>query len=192
MDNVISKLELSIQTTQGRTLSESDLAYLPRAAVGVILSKDQSAKELVALLVKRITSETDPWSGHMAFPGGRMKNGESLFQTARREVYEETKIETEKCRFFGNLNDRSTGNRTVVVRPFVFFSPNLIPVTIDLREIEDYVWVPVSFFADKENIRSMRVNMRGKEREVITFPYSTNYIVWGMTLRIIQDLLERT
>lgn len=188
---VVSRLKISMQKNPGHQRFDDSSVYLPKAAVGVILAPDIHRQELTALFVKRKTSATDHWSGHMAFPGGMMKNGENSLKTARREVLEETKIDLQKCEFIGCLNNLHTGNNSVVVSPLVFFTSAQISVTIQHREIEDYVWIPVSFFSEKSNIRMMQTEISGVRREFVSFPYKSKYVVWGMTLRVVCDMLDR-
>src|SRR5213596_3679172 len=46
------------------------------------------------LMIKRADAEGDPWSGHIACPGGRMEPGDhDLEQTAIRETWEETGVD---------------------------------------------------------------------------------------------------
>ena len=61
---------------------------LRRAAVAMIL-RDEGGEAQI-LMIKRAARDGDPWSGHMAFPGGRMeKEDQSLRETAIRETFEE-------------------------------------------------------------------------------------------------------
>lgn len=190
LNSSISRLRLSIQTNPGLLRSDS-ATNLPKAAVGVVLAPDQNEGELTTLLVKRKKSAGDPWSGHMAFPGGRLKSGESLFQTVEREVLEETGIDVHHYEFLGGLDELPTGNFSIMVSPFVFFAQQQVNAVIELREIEDFVWIPMSFFSDKRNAKEMQVEVSGILREVLSFPCRNSYVVWGMTLRVIDDLLGR-
>ena len=65
--------------------------FLNRSAVAMILQQDES--ELRILMIKRAERDGDPWSGHMAFPGGRMdpidRHGHDV---AIRETEEETSL----------------------------------------------------------------------------------------------------
>ena len=60
-----------------------------RSAVAIVLDKHASTDASI-LMIKRAEHKGDPWSGHMAFPGGRCeafdKNG---LATAKREMHEE-------------------------------------------------------------------------------------------------------
>ena len=59
-----------------------------RASVAVVLREGAHSAEV--LLIERAIFEGDPWSGHMAFPGGRMETeDDSTRITAARETFEE-------------------------------------------------------------------------------------------------------
>lgn len=61
---------------------------MKRSAVAMILQV--RAGELNILMIKRAEREGDPWSGHMAFPGGRMDKVDAHgFAVAVRETEEE-------------------------------------------------------------------------------------------------------
>ena len=55
------------------------------AAMALIFSGDPEDPEL--LFIERAKREGDPWSGQMAFPGGRVEESDrSVRETAQREV----------------------------------------------------------------------------------------------------------
>jgi 8-oxo-dGTP pyrophosphatase MutT (NUDIX family) len=67
---------------RGRQAEPDDAAH---AAVAMLLTETDDVLRI--LLVKRATLEADPWSGHMAFPGGRRGYGDlDLKATACRET----------------------------------------------------------------------------------------------------------
>src|SRR6185295_3323821 len=73
---------------RARELPDSEPWLGDRAAVAAILR--ESATDLEALLIRRAEREDDPWSGHMAFPGGRRGAADrDIEETARRETLEE-------------------------------------------------------------------------------------------------------
>ena len=65
---VIARLERTLRERPGEQLVLSD--PLRRAAVALIL-RDPGDASLEFLLIKRADYEGDPWSGHVALPGGR-------------------------------------------------------------------------------------------------------------------------
>src|SRR5512138_157863 len=67
-------------------LPEDDDPALRWAAVAVVLVPSPDA----VLLIRRAERPGDPWSGHMALPGGRRESGDAdLVATAIREAAEE-------------------------------------------------------------------------------------------------------
>ncbi|MCA9639821.1 MAG: NUDIX domain-containing protein, partial [Myxococcales bacterium] len=62
------------------------------AAVAAVLRPTDADTEV--LLIRRAEHEGDPWSGHMAFPGGRHDPTDpDLLTTARRETLEEVGLD---------------------------------------------------------------------------------------------------
>ncbi|MDY6865753.1 MAG: NUDIX domain-containing protein, partial [Halobacteriota archaeon] len=62
------------------------------AAVALILKECE--EDISIIFIKRSEDERDPWSGHMAFPGGRKdEEDESIIDTVMRETFEETGID---------------------------------------------------------------------------------------------------
>ena len=187
----LEKIREGLLRSPGRKLAGEEYSLLPKAAVGMILREDLE-KGLVLLLLKRETRVSDPWSGHMAFPGGRMNDSDKeMINTAKREVMEETGINLAKCELLGILDELPPGNRTVTVTPFVFFDIEKSEVKIETKEIADFVWAPLSYFANKKNAEIFRAQTGGTLREFVSFPFLGKYVVWGMTLRIIDDFLAK-
>src|SRR5256714_4453421 len=106
-----------------RPLEADDEAGVRRAAVALIFhAGEEGLPEL--LFIKRAEYPGDPWSGQIAFPGGREEAGDtSLAQTAVREAREETGIDLEReGMFIGTLDDlrpRTVRLPAIIVRPFV-------------------------------------------------------------------------
>ena len=93
-----------------------------RAAVALLLRPTWAEPEL--LLIRRAEREGDPWSGHMALPGGRAAPSDpDPVATAARESAEEVGIDPARAgRLLGALDEvapRSTrGPAGLVVSPF--------------------------------------------------------------------------
>ena len=105
----------------GRRLSEQ---VGSRAAVALILREGGSGLE--ALLIRRAEHPRDPWSGQMAFPGGRSEPGDAdLAATAVREVAEETGLDLAHAgRLLGALDEVRAMARLrpmdLSIQPYVF------------------------------------------------------------------------
>lgn len=166
--------------------------WVKRSAVALILR--QSHGEIEVLMIQRAEREGDPWSGHMAFPGGRMDADDRTgLRTAMRETEEEIGIDIERAgNVVGRLSDLvsrpHSGRRPMVVSPYVFSLH--IPVSIEANhEVADTIWVPLAFLADHTNRQSMEVQ-RGRLNFVLPCYHYRDKRIWGMSLRMLDELLE--
>ena len=102
-DPQVARLEASLKARAPR--EENDPAARP-AAVAILLRLGPS-REPEVFFIQRAEYEGDPWSGHIAFPGGRAEpDDESLMHTAMRETYEETGFDLEiRSEMIGILDD---------------------------------------------------------------------------------------
>lgn len=145
------------------------------------------------LLVQRAKRAGDPWSGDMAFPGGRQQTEDRHSRdTAMRETVEETGIVLTKNDCMGRLSDVVTRKhehwRPMVVTPWLFRAPQET-AWVPNRELVDYVWIPLSLFADQASRQQMRWRV-GPMRLRVPYYRHEGYRVWGLTLMMINGLLK--
>lgn len=163
-----------------------------RAAVALILRLSESTNEPEIFFIQRAHYETDPWSGQVAFPGGREEaRDQSLADTAIRETFEETAIDIRSHgAIVGQLNDlRPMTIRlpAVIVRPFVALvhshsDPVLSP------EVAASFWVPLPHLHDATAWRDATVTAGGNQFTRRGFHHE-QFVVWGMTERILSGFL---
>ena len=85
MNNQISNIRTALSKADSELL---DLGTKPQAAVAAIIRADSAGLEI--LFIRRSHRQGDPWSGHLAFPGGRLeKEDASPREAAERETLEE-------------------------------------------------------------------------------------------------------
>ena len=159
------------------------------AAVALILIKRH---DLEALFIKRAARAGDPWSGQVAFPGGRYESTDvDLRATAIREAREETEVELSDAEPLGVLDDlypRTPTLPPVRVRPFVFGlagTPRLAPS----NEVERAFWVPLTRFHEAGVRREVNLFLRGEDRVFPAYDLGED-LIWGMTERILTPFLE--
>lgn len=194
LDDLIEKVKSSLLEKPGRSFAQnSKETSLPKAAVAMILQPDKVTNDLLVLLIERKTRVNDPWSGHMALPGGRYSEGDqNLFSTVIREVMEETGLDLREFSILGALDEIVPGNFSIRVTPYIALSKEEdISVKIDPIEVESFVWIPLSFFGDRNNLKPYSITRLGQQLQVPSYNFAGDQIIWGMTLRIIQDLVSR-
>lgn len=164
-----------------------------RAAVTLLLTPEpRRPDEIEILFGLRAEVEGDPWSGHVALPGGREDaDDEDLIDTARRELREETAIEVPREAFVGRLDDlhpQAIHLPSIVVSPFVAWWPER-PAVRENYELAGHLWIPITELVDPERRSSFRREVP-VPREFETIEYA-GAVVWGMTLMIVEDFLRR-
>ena len=166
-----------------------------RAAV-VLLVRASPASEaladLEALFVQRAEAEGDPWSGHMALPGGRSAPAdEDLAETALRELREETSLEPGRDALLGRLDEvhpRSRRLPSIAVTPYVGWADGDAHVR-ENAELAGHVWVPVRALVAPKHRATLRLERRGAVRVFPAVEYGGRTI-WGLTFRIVREFLE--
>lgn len=178
-----------------RVLASGVARVLPRsgqrAAVAVVLRDGPTGAEV--LLIERSRRADDPWSGHVAFPGGRREASDADdLATAVRETEEEIGLDvTRQARLLGRLDElcaMAQGRRLdMVIAPFVF---ELIePSTLCTNdEVSDVFWAPLAPLLSGEANVNYRV-----ESDVLVAEHAAykvnDRIVWGLTQRMLSCLV---
>jgi 8-oxo-dGTP pyrophosphatase MutT (NUDIX family) len=162
-----------------------------RAAVALIFRAGESgAPEL--LFIKRADYPADPWSGQVAFPGGREEAGDAnLADTALRETREETGIDLRNDgTVIGTLDDlrpQTTGLPAIIVRPYVVLLNRAESLLLS-DEVALVFWVPLEELREVGSWRDTSVFARGIQMTTRAFHHE-GHVIWGMTERILAQLL---
>ncbi len=152
------------------------------------------------LMIERATHSNDPWSGDMAFPGGRHeKTDASNLETARRETREELGLdlsgsaEAGGAKLLGRLSDRRATRRGasigLVVTPYLF-SVSAQPPLNPNYEVADTVWVPMDYLANFANRKKFFFRYAGMNIPLPCYPLQGRQKIWGLSLAMIDELLE--
>ncbi len=192
-DADVVRLRAALDSHQGQ--SSEDEEGVRKAAVALIFrsgadTEGSGGPEL--LFIKRAEYPGDPWSGQVAFPGGREEPGDSsLADTAARETREETGIDLARDgTFIGALDDlRPRINRLpdVIVRPYVVLLDRYEPLILS-SEVALAFWIPLAALKEAESWRETQVLARGIQINTRAFHHQ-GHVVWGMTERILGQLL---
>lgn len=163
-----------------------------QAAVSLVL---RGSVDLEVLLIKRARSERDPWSGHMALPGGRRDGSDpALVDTAVRETREETGLDLARDGSrLGALDSLAPSSRrlpALTIYPFVFGVLHDATARVASREVERVLWVSLDALRSPEGRGEVEMELPGGAR---TFPcyHVDGEVVWGLTYRIVHQFLER-
>lgn len=181
-----------LQRHRSVDLQDHDAA---RAAVALILQEGESGPEFLA--IQRSERTGDPWSGHVALPGGRMDpHDPNLAFTAMRETYEEVGIDLERRgTHVGKLDDlRATIQGRVldlVISPHAFVIDGLHQTKPNPREVQSAFWVPVRTILTQHPASDATggIEITRTEHGFPAFVHN-GYAIWGLTYRILTTLIE--
>jgi 8-oxo-dGTP pyrophosphatase MutT (NUDIX family) len=174
--NVLSKLDSA----------QPEIESAKLAAVSVIVAGED---RLSTLLIKRAKHQDDPWSGQIAFPGGKLsKDDTSAKETAIREAREEVGVDlVRNAKFAGYHTPFRTHTGEMDVIPAVFLTPRELEVTPN-HEVAGFKWVLLEEFLHPRSASTYHLEFRGSFRNLPAFAVG-DYVIWGLTHRIISSLL---
>lgn len=156
-------------------------------AVALILAP--GARGLEVLFIRRAERADDPWSGHIALPGGRREPADAdRLTTAIRETGEEVGVELTPASLLGPLDDLHPSTPRLpplVIRPFVF-GLTARPATRLSDEVSGVSWIALSELAACRG--KAVIDLRGAATEVECFR-TGGLVIWGLTYRILSGFL---
>ena len=160
-----------------------------QASVAVLL---RATDPVDLLFIKRAENPRDPWSGHMALPGGRREEADvDLLGTAIRETREETGITLDPDQYLGRLPFVAPRGPTiprVVVVPYLFAVPGGTTAIPGPGEVQETGWVSVDHLRAPDTLGELQVELPNGRRTFPTYRVGSD-VIWGMTYRIVEDLL---
>lgn len=185
-----------------------DPAGRATAAVAVVLRERGPHAEV--LFIERAKHEGDPWSGQMAFPGGRVDAGDTSERaTAERETFEEVGLSLEGAEYLGRLDDqegRPSGPAgALVISAHAFWLEDPGPLVLDEGEVASAFWFAVPDLLDPERhidyrypglkeSASKQSGLNESALKEMRFPGIVvgdpdRHVVWGLTYRFLEIFL---
>ncbi len=167
----------------------------PRQAAVAILLQANADSSVEVLFIRRAEKTGDPWSGHMAFPGGHKDpEDDSLLAAAMRETWEEVGIDLHQSgQLLASLQPLRpllrTGKDAMLVAPFVF----QLHKPINLRpnhEVAEAIWTPLAPIYQAQNHTEEARLVEGSAQAFAGYQLGDGYFVWGLTYRMLHGLFE--
>ena len=151
------------------------------------------------LFIERAMRAGDPWSGHMAFPGGRLEGEDESSRTAAcRETLEEVGLELAGAEYLGHLCDltgRAGSPAPVIVSAHAFHLERDQPLALDRKEVRSAFWFPLVELANEARRTTHRIpQLPDRSFPAIVVGEPGRHVVWGLTYRFLDEmfaLMER-
>lgn len=184
---------------------------LDRLWEAAVLLPIVETKDGPALLFEERAHTLRRQPGEICFPGGKVECADSSHaMTAVRETCEELGLDEQQIKVLGEL-DALVTHSGPIIHPFVGLISELEKIAFNSDEVERVFTVPLKFLLEQEpqrcsmkladhpgadfpfdlvpqRQRSWRMN---KEYYVYFYRYE-NYVIWGLTARILYGFLRRS
>lgn len=172
--------------------SSPDVSIVDRTRAAVAMILHQADDDVEILFIQRAAHDLDPWSGHIAFPGGKLEMGELECQAALRETHEEIGIDLDQGRYLGRLSDIIGANLPVRVSCCLFGIDRMVCLPVLNEEVRDVFWVKLSDLRDPKRhlLSSVAFDEKLFEVPAINLPVENKPVLWGITYRLVMQFLS--
>lgn len=163
-----------------------------RAAVAILLAGEAPALRLC--LIRRAEREGDPWSGHVALPGGRAQPEDAHPRAAaERETAEEIGLHLGDARFLGGIDELPLGRHGgtgAVLSAFAWHVGSACPpLEPDPRELAFAGWIELHTLWDPAAVTTIDWPWQGETYRFAGIAWD-DAVLWGLTLRVLGRLAE--
>ncbi|MCP5044185.1 MAG: CoA pyrophosphatase [bacterium] len=162
-----------------------------RASVALVVT--ERADDLALLFIERASHPQDRWSGHIAFPGGRVdREDASPRTTAERETLEEVGLSRAGAQRIARLDDLAGFRESVLVSGFVYAVAQAPPLALN-HEVEHAFWLGFGELEDPARHVTMAFDYRGTELVLpaIRVLDRDEPVLWGLSYRFLELVMAR-
>ena len=163
-----------------------------KASVALVLR--EAGSDLEALFIRRAEHAGDPWSGHLAFPGGRIDPSDADARAAaERETAEELSLDLRGARLLGRLDDVLGFAESIRVSAYVYGIEG-DPLLRPNYEIRAAFWTPLHHCADEDRQEMREFNYLERSVSLPTIRLLEDErapVLWGITYKFIDDFMSK-
>ena len=160
---------------------------LATISAAVLIAITERAEPGVILTVRREHLRTH--AGQIAFPGGRLDEGEHPVDAALREAEEELGLLPSAVEVAGALDEYRTVTGYVVT-PVIGAIPPDLPLRPHEHEVADWFEAPLAYLLDPSNQQLQSAVFAGLERRYWQIEWNGRRI-WGATAAMLVNLSRR-
>ena len=178
---------LSAQPREPLLRGDDYSADLPAVPAAVLVAVTDRPEPGVILTVRDADLRTH--AGQVAFPGGRIDEGDDAEAAALREAWEELGLEPRSVEPVGTLDPYRTITGYSVTAVVGAVPPDL-PLAPHEREVADWFEAPLAFVLDPANQQKQSVLFEGRMRDYYRIDWNGRNI-WGATAAMLVNLSRR-
>lgn len=164
-----------------------------QAAVAMILAEGEA--DLEVCFIRRAERVGDPWSGQVAFPGGRAGPGDAdALAVAERETWEEVGLQLAAEHRIGALPVRAVTRpqAELTLSPFVYYLGGGVQHLASPRlahEVADVFWVPLGHLRADHAATELEYPIGGVPASFPGIRFG-EHVIWGLTLNVLNSFFD--
>ncbi|GAA3858350.1 CoA pyrophosphatase [Celeribacter arenosi] len=160
----------------------------PLRKAGVLVPVIERDGQAMLVLTKR-ASHLRHHPGQIAFPGGRMDEGdETVTDAALREAHEEIALDPKLVDVIGLLPTHETVT-SYEMHPVLGWIRDDFDAVAEPGEVGEIFAVPMQHVLDPARYSIQSRHWKGQDRRFFTVPYGPYYI-WGATARVLRAMAQ--
>lgn len=173
-----------------------DESLLNAAVSLVFYTNSQQWRDWELLFMQRAEHPKDPWSGHIAFPGGVVESSDSTtLDTAIRETQEEFGFCLDKDDWCGAmqpvLGPIIGDQKSVQIFPHVFLLQQKPELKVN-EEVQSAFWLPMNRIIQKQYVFNFpHPLVQEQQMYAINVGKQFNVPLWGLSLEILYQFYEK-
>ncbi|MBX3042404.1 MAG: CoA pyrophosphatase [Candidatus Kapabacteria bacterium] len=157
-----------------------------KSAVMIIMTNNSEPDILFTLRSSNMRSH----KGQISFPGGRLDEGESPLDAAKRETHEEIGLNPGLLDVAGSLSPLFVPPSNNLIIPYVGFLDNYPNFKLSIDEVEETFSVNIRHFTDSQNLKITKEILEGYEVDIPFWDVGKKTRLWGATSMILQELID--
>jgi 8-oxo-dGTP pyrophosphatase MutT (NUDIX family) len=181
MNQLKTALEAALMTRPRDTLTFE--GFRKAAVLVPLIVSDDTLELLFTVRSPHLSNH----AGEIAFPGGRLDQGESFIDAACREAHEEIGLLVNTSDIVGYLDDRPSPAEYIVT-PVVAVLDKPETFVLNPYEVTEVFTVPVLALHNMTPRVEERM-IRDQRRMIYFYPYQDR-LIWGLTGNIVKNVLE--
>ncbi|MDA0339208.1 MAG: CoA pyrophosphatase [Proteobacteria bacterium] len=132
--------------------TEIDVGERRQAAVALTIVESDEEPGVASMLLTRRNAKMNKHAGQWALPGGRVDEGETPLEGARREMIEEVGLALDESALLGRLDD-ITSRSGYLITPFVFWADDCSAMAANPDEVASIHRIPLHLFTGENAIQ---------------------------------------
>lgn len=195
MKEVLDKLNL--RSENKLNINDKDFLYFNnhlhpnarKAAVCILLFNKENSVHIG--MIKR-NKYPGVHSQQIGFAGGKVDASDTnLWETAKREVFEELGIHLKSTNLIGKVGDVFIPPSNFLVRPYIAYYPETLALNLDLREVDYFVDFPLKYIFEEERYDVKTITTpdgRNLKAEILNLE---NDYIWGASFAMLRDFYNQ-